>query len=140
MAEALLREFLTKAGVDADVVSMGTLGIQDRPAADHAVRALSMLGVDLSQHRSRGLDRALLARADAVLVMAEEHAHSVALRAPEARDRIERIWLFSDEPDRLAEIDDPVGGEIHDFISCRDELIECLRNWVAQRLGNDSSR
>jgi protein-tyrosine-phosphatase len=66
--------------------------------------------------------------------MADEHAHSIEFHAPELRDRIHGLWEFTDQPDRLDEIGDPVGGDIEEFIACRDEIVECIRNWVDRRV------
>ncbi|HLU46868.1 MAG TPA: hypothetical protein VK116_02250, partial [Planctomycetota bacterium] len=101
----------------------------------HAAQALAMIGIDLSRHRSCGLDPETLARADTVLVMAEEHARAVVEVAPDASPRIARLWRYADAPSASGEIADPVGRTIYDFLACRDVLIECLRSWVLERFG-----
>ena len=130
MAEVLARRFLEESGVKAEVSSVGVLGLIGYPAAREAIEAVSILGLELSDHRSRDVSRPYLQQADAIVVMAEEHARvSVAIDAG-CSSRIFRLWQYTDDPDRLEAIPDPLGQKLDVFIACRDELIECLRNWI----------
>jgi len=72
MAEALLAHRLRAAGVAATVRSAGTRAVGG-PASGHAVDVLAGVGLDLSRHESRPLDRQAVASADLVLAMAREH-------------------------------------------------------------------
>ena len=78
MAEVLLAHGLAERGIDARVHSAGTRATLG--AADHSVASLmAERGHDLSTHRSRQLDRALLADADLVVCMAREHLREAVL-------------------------------------------------------------
>jgi protein-tyrosine phosphatase len=81
MAEALLRDRLTRRGVDAHVHSAGLIE-GGRPASDHGVSILKEMGLDLSAHRSRTMDDSLLTGADLVLGMAREHVREAVVRTP----------------------------------------------------------
>jgi protein-tyrosine-phosphatase len=133
MAEALCRELLARIDVEAVVDSAGTLGIVGYPAAAAAIEALNMLGIDLRGHVSRVLDEDVIAAADFLVVMSPEHSRTILLRDRSARAKLVELWSYTDEPGRLDEIDDPVGGEAPDFIECRDVVLECVRNWIAAR-------
>ena len=94
--EALLPPLVVSAGVQASAGGF---------ASEGAVEALSDLGLDLSDHRTRALTPELLARADLVLGMARPHLARVGeLLGPGAGPRLE---LFDPEG---GEIDDPFGG------------------------------
>ena len=71
MAEAICRHFLERVDIPAEVSSAGTLEIEDHPAATNAVNALWMIGVDLTGHRSRGVDSVEWEEVDAAVVMEE---------------------------------------------------------------------
>ena len=86
MAEVLLRERLREAGIPAETSSCGLLE-PDIPATPEAVETMGRFGLDLSGHRSRRLDRGLLASADLVLAMAREHLREVVVTAPDAFQR-----------------------------------------------------
>lgn len=86
MAEALLRQKLTAAGVPARVSSTGLVA-PGRRATPDAVGALRHYGLDLSEHRSRVLDAAQIAEADLVLGMARQHVREVWLLDNAALER-----------------------------------------------------
>lgn len=78
MAEALLRDRLADAGVDATVTSAGLMG-EGVPASAHGVTVVGHRGLDLSTHRSRAMTAAMLARADLIITMARLHLREAAL-------------------------------------------------------------
>ena len=82
MAEVLLRERLRAAGVAATVSSAGTWRAGE-PASGGSLRAMQARGMDLSDHRSRLLDRDAVDGADLVVGMAREHVREVAVLVPE---------------------------------------------------------
>jgi glycine hydroxymethyltransferase len=86
MAEALLRRRLDEAGVSAGVSSAGLLG-HDVPASDGAVRVLAARGIDLAAHRSRRLSPELVAGADLVVGMAQNHVREAVLAVPDSMGR-----------------------------------------------------
>lgn len=129
MAEAIAGELLDEYGLSAVVISAGTLGISGRQPADSTQQVLSELDIEPPSTRSQGLSPALLERADYIPVMEPKHARAVADAAPEARDRIVRLWEFADEP--LEGISDPVGEDLETFRETRDLLYQCLERWFA---------
>jgi len=54
------------------------------PAADIAVEAAAGLGLDLSGHVSRQLDRDLVSSADLIVPMTRQHLREVVVLAPDA--------------------------------------------------------
>lgn len=83
MAEVLLRHHLERAGVEASVSSAGLYegGV---PATDHGVATMADRGLDLSAHRSRRFDDAMVRDADLVIAMARMHAREAAVIVPDA--------------------------------------------------------
>ena len=130
MAEALARQLFERRGIPVEVSSAGTLGIEGHPAATHAVEAVAELGCDLSRHRSRGISPEVVRGMDTVVIMAPEHEGEVAAFV-RGRSRIGRLWEFATPPRVLLEIRDPVGGSLEEFLSARDDILECLENWIA---------
>ena len=86
MAEVMLADELARRGVAAQVRSAG-LGEAGLPAADGAVRAVARRGLSLEGHRSRALDRTLLAEADLVVTMERRHVQAVGVLDAEALER-----------------------------------------------------
>jgi protein-tyrosine phosphatase len=83
MAEVLLRHRLAAAGVEATVSSAG-LYEGGRPATPYGVDAMAARGLDLSAHRSRQVDAAMVGHADLVIGMAREHVREAAVLSHEA--------------------------------------------------------
>lgn len=69
------------------VSSAGLLGWNERPASPHAVTVAEARGIDLTAHRSRRLEGALVQRADLVLAMTRQHAWGVAAHEAAAASR-----------------------------------------------------
>lgn len=135
MAEVVARGLLEEAGVRAEVSSAGTLGIEGHPASDLATRVVAEIGYDLESHRSRGVTRELLGASDTIFVMAPEHEFEIAGLDGSVESKIERLWEYCDPPGRLTYMFDPVGCGIEVFRMSRDDILECLKNWIAQRHG-----
>jgi protein-tyrosine phosphatase len=86
IAEGLLRAAVrARLGDAAPVVSSaGTAGWDGSGAMPESVEAAAERGIDISGHVARRLDGDLVASADLVLAMAEEHRSSVNRTTPEA--------------------------------------------------------
>lgn len=131
MAAVLARLHAERHGLDVEVDSAGTLGIVGAPAHPRAIAACREVGLDLSAHRSKGLDAALLARADTVMVMELRHATVVrALRPELPEDAVVLLGALGGG----GEIADPVNAWfMRPFRAARDEIDRCLALWFARR-------
>ena len=108
MACALARA----AGIDAD--SAGLSAYPGSPATPQAIRAARRHGGDLSAHRAKQADRALLERADMIWVMTEEHRAALCAFFPEYARRVRVL-----EP----AIPDPFGGSDETYERCIQSLL-----------------
>lgn len=82
-AQAVLTDRLKRVHVPARIRSAGLLE-QDGPPPPGALKAASQLGLDMSEHRSRRIDRQLISDADLVVGMAREHVREVVVAVPAA--------------------------------------------------------
>lgn len=80
MAEALLRQHLAAAGVQATVRSAGTRVIEAGPVAPHVKRVIP----GLEQHRSHQVTPDMVVSADLVLGMTREHVREIVATEPAA--------------------------------------------------------
>lgn len=136
MAEGMLREAFRRRGCDIEVASTGTWAYWGDPATPEAVEVLRARGIDISEHRSRGLDPKELQGADLVVGMTSVHRREILKVAPEvegklillkelveialegelpdtAKARLERL-LGAKRPEwrRALDLDDPMGKPI----------------------------
>jgi len=116
MAEGLLRRSL---GADAEFVEIGSAGVaavEGAPPTAPAVQIAARNGVDISSHRSRPLSKALVERADLILVM--EPGQREAVRRMGGGERVHLIseWPAPGEPG--LEVADPFGQSAEAYEEC----------------------
>lgn len=88
MAEGMVRHLAQQRGCDLEVTSSGTWADWGDPATTQAVEVLRSRGIDLSRHRSRGLDPKELKQADLVVGMTSVHRREILQVAPEVEDKL----------------------------------------------------
>jgi len=139
MVAEYLRHRAAHAGLSHLVVgSAGTLGIHGRAAADEAIETLSEAGLDLSSHRSKGIDDADVRSSDWVIAMARDHVEYMLHEYPDASARVLLLRAFEHgtTPVQLAaDLDDPIGHSIAHYREqfqtirlCVDHLVMHLRH------------
>ncbi|MEZ5987906.1 MAG: Sua5/YciO/YrdC/YwlC family protein [Planctomycetota bacterium] len=108
------------------VTSAGCATMPGQPASANAVAAMAELGLDLSEHRTRALEPALLARASRVWCMSHHHVDI----ARELRERVPLPGQIDGLPPALLggdeEIPDPFGGPLEVYRECRDRIAALL--------------
>lgn len=130
MADRLGTSFLKGSRKIVHISSAGTLDLRGFPAAAHACTSLAEWGIDLSNHRSKGIGQLDLEDFDHLVVMAPEHEAELLAQSPQSHARIVRLWNYSSISSQLGEIPDPVGKGLGSFEMCRDLIAECLENWL----------
>ena len=128
MAEGLLRDLNAKRDLNIQVKSGGTMGLKNRPAAKNAIKVMTEINIDISNHRCTGIDKEDIDWADHILVMESRHASKLRQRFPEADLKILILANFGG----MIEIDDPVGGWKRRFRRCRNELQKCIEGYLRQ--------
>jgi protein-tyrosine phosphatase len=133
MAEAYLRQRAPEWGLpDLVVESAGTLGLEGCPASPEALEAMREIGIDLTEHRSKGLDPAALDRADVVVAMEREHLRRLAaLRGETGGGRwfLLRGFEGAGEPAFDApDLPDPIGRPLTFYRSLLPGLMRCVEH------------
>jgi len=116
LVAALLREFAED--VPVEVCSTGTLDLGPAPALLEAVRAATMLDVDLSDHVAQPLTPEAVARADLVVGFEREHVAKCVVELGVPR---ERVFTLPELARLLARVPSAVG----------DDQVERARNMIA---------
>jgi protein-tyrosine phosphatase len=94
MAEGILRHRAAEAGLPLTVSSAGSFP-GGSPATPDAIATCAEMGIDISNHRSRRLDRSILEQADLVLAMTREHLREAVVTDPSAFGRIFTLREFA---------------------------------------------
>jgi protein-tyrosine-phosphatase len=132
MGAGLLQHFL--AGQTSQlsllrVISAGTAARHGDPISDNAATAMKKVGIDLSGHASQPVTQRLLDGALIVLCMTESHRAMIQLQF----DPVPRhLYLFRQFLPRPVdpEVDDPYGGPLSVYETCRDNLVEAVPSIV----------
>lgn len=88
MAEGVFRDAVRRRRCDIEVASTGTWAYWGDPATPEAVEVLRARGIDLSSHRSRGLDPNELKEADLIVGMTSVHRREILKVAPEVEGKL----------------------------------------------------
>ncbi|MCC5786681.1 MAG: Sua5/YciO/YrdC/YwlC family protein [Phycisphaerales bacterium] len=125
MAEAIAKHLLEELRdpIPTRVLSAGASSAGGSGPSPEAVEAMEAIGLDLTDHRSRGLSKELVAEADIIYAMTEGHLRAVLSIDPTAADR-----AFVLDPEG-ADVPDPIGMPL----SAYQETADRLRDLIAQR-------
>lgn len=131
MAAALTRTMFQQLQRPVQIASAGTLNLRGRAAPPSVHIVCGELGVDVSDHRSQGLTRSLIERADRVVVMEEHHGDQVLRLAPDAEARLIHLGDYRSPP---GDVDDPIGQDLDAFRACRDTILAALQRLLPELL------
>ena len=131
MAEGLLRQMLSKKrAANVHIHSAGTHGLDDQPAAAFAIQAAAEMGIDISGHRARSLDRDMVSKADLILVMEPFHREIVARAVPRGKSDKLRLLADFERPRQSDIIDDPYTRPLKVYRACLNRIQRCLEGVV----------
>lgn len=135
MAEFYLRSHLP-APSRHRVLSRGTLGLHDDPAAEAAIAVMRLESdVDLSPHRSRGLKREEIEDADLILVMERRHRRYLATLYPAHIGKVRLLTDYAPPGSGVApgsNIFDPMGMDPEAFRECYHLIQVCMDAFIKQ--------
>lgn len=112
MAAALFRAQLERKRDDWQdwrVDSAGTWGLDGEKAAKNSQLVMEKRGLDLSTHRARTVDAAMLAEYDLILTMEAGHKEALGVEFPEV---VDRVFLLSEMEGSSNPIEDPIGKTV----------------------------
>jgi len=128
MAEGWLRHRLPRSWRNrVEVESAGTRAMPGLPATENARLAAKAKGFDISGHRSQPLSQDIIASADIVVAMEEQHRKAVLELWPGAE-----AMLMSE-----AGVPDPIGGDRQDYdrtLQAIEKGMPRVIKWIEERL------
>ncbi len=135
MAAQYLKNRSEELGLaDLVVESGGTLGIENRPASEEAIQTLSDHGLDLSEHRSRGITKATWRACDVVVAMERSHLQILAssFRGGPRERWLLRAFENGSRPGHIApDLEDPIGEPLDSYRVCFDTIRPCVDHLIA---------
>lgn len=124
LAEALLRQHLP----GLQVGSAGVGALVGRPAEPHALTIAEADGLDLTSHRARQIDSAIVAESDLILVMEQGQAEWINQVFPQARGRVFLLGRWDEE----AEVPDPYRQSLEQFQAVYAHIQAYSQSWCTR--------
>jgi len=127
MAEAIARDLESRRdpdGIENEFLSAGVATFGGAEATAESVRALAELGIEAPGHRSRELTRELIARAEVIFGMTEEHVRTVEAIDPGSAWKVRTL-----DPEGEG-VPDPIGGSQNLY----NDTARRIRELVVSRL------
>ena len=134
MAAILFKKYLAeKLGTDIDqldkigykISSAGTMGISGLPASSEAVAVCADRGLDISGHKSTGLNKRLIEDSDIIYVMSRQHLRDVCGLAAETANK---CMLLADK----VEIPDPIGQDRKTYLDCFTQIENGVKKRISE--------
>lgn len=138
MAERYLRSRLDERGVeDVTVRSAGWGEREGRPSPPDAVESADRHGVDLTDHRSRRLDRALVTGVDVAFVMDYNDYHELTSRYPRVAEDTFFLRTMLGDARETPRIPDPNGRGPAQFAAAYGSIARASDEVAAAIDGDD---
>ena len=109
MAEGYFKKRLKKLGKDISVSSAGIAAFYGMTPPKEAISVMGEIGIDISSHKSTGITKDMVTRADVILVMAPAHKDDILKIAPESEKNIFYLGNFEKNNGSENFIPDPIG-------------------------------
>jgi len=119
MAEAVFKAKAAETKKTWKIESAGTWAPKGEPASHEVQMVMNKVGLDVSTHRSRLVNRRLLHGFNLILTMEGNHKEALMAEFPEVTDR---IFMLSEMVGENRDVDDPIGGPLVDFVDTAREI------------------
>jgi uracil phosphoribosyltransferase len=123
MAEALAKDMLVKAGIEAATGSAGVSVYAVGPASSHSLRVMETEKLDISAHRSRQVTDVMVSEATHVLTMTRGHQKVIRDLYPSFA---QKVYTLSGYAGQAADISDPFGMDAENYKLCAGQIKNLL--------------
>lgn len=126
MGEYLFRQLAqnVQSNLEIQVASAGVGALVGHGADEKAVEVMAEHGIDITAHRARQLDEALVKQYELILVMEHWQQKEIEQRYPFARGRVHLLGRWAD-----CEIADPYKKPKEMFVGAFNEINRACQQW-----------
>ena len=128
MAEGILRYIADGLGLDIQVKSAGTAVSEGDYAANNSIYAMDNVEIDISDHKSKQIDKYLMDESDLILTMSNGHKWAILSDFPDYEDKVFSLLEYAYDQDQ--DVQDPYGGSLDEYEAIRDELYEAIMRLI----------
>lgn len=120
------------------VASAGTWTTSGLPAHPKALTSAAALGLDLTAHKSREVNTALLAAANLIVVMEQGHKEALECEFPACRRQIALLGELAGGRD--LEIPDPAQTDFEDSEAVSQMIVACVDKGFSEMMRRAAAR
>jgi protein-tyrosine-phosphatase len=130
MAEAILKQQISeRPGADQWHIESAGIWAQDgKPPAFLSKYIMEKMGMDISEKQSQSVSRKLLQNFDLILTMEAQHKDWLQEQYGEIANR---VYMLSEMVGEVADIPDPIGGELFEY----QEVADLLQRIITEGFG-----
>lgn len=127
MAEGIMKDLIKNNDLEDKVyISSAGTGVNlSLPASDYAIQALNEIGLDITNHWSRPLNRQLIEDSDLILAMTGAHKNHILKTMAEAEVKTFTLIEYATN-DEKGNIEDPYFMDLDTYRNIRDEIMKYL--------------
>ncbi len=126
MAVGMLRHLMPEKFKEIIMVSSaGTDALHGNQATAFAIQAMKQVGIDISDHRARRLNRPMVAEADLILAMEQTHLKIIRGMQFFGAGKTHLLSRFDDSR-KPYDIQDPIGGGLDLYTESAKLIRNCL--------------
>ena len=126
MAVGMLRHFMPENFREIiTVASAGTDALHGNQATALAIQAMKQVGIDISDHRARRLNRSMVAEADLILAMEQTHLKIIQGMLFFGAGKTHLLSRF-DNTREPYDIQDPISGDLDLYTESANLIHNCL--------------
>lgn len=122
--EFLLRDKLSKLGVEVSVASAGIGALVGHGADSKALTVMAEHGIDAGDHRARQLTAELITQHELILVMEDWQKKEIESLYPFSRGRVHTLGKWG-----VGDIDDPYKKPIAAFVEAYEKINTACDEW-----------
>ena len=117
MAEGIFNKIAKERGIDAIADSVGCATYGGDGVSENSLVVCREIGVDLSEHRSKGLTVEAVENADIIVPMGDSHYHVLKYYFPNQEGILPALG-----------VPDPYGSDEDVYRECRDQIVKGLED------------
>lgn len=127
MAAYIMEKVAVENDLDVLIESAGIFAAPGEGASENAIKAMSEMGIDITEHRTQLVTKPLLDKADVVLTMTEGQKRIIE---PTAGDKVYTLLEYAGNE---GDISDPFGGDLDEYEETAREIYDAIVD-IAERL------
>lgn len=110
-----------------EICSAGLFAVSGLPASPEAIKTMQEYGIDISQHKSRQVNKEIIKQSDFIIVMTAMHYDHLLAMYPESENKLSSLGELAGFH---GEVKDPFGKEIKEYKKTAAQLHSMLEKII----------